>query len=147
PSLFSTRQINPNSGAESTKPAGSVPVVAASPQRRNGSKPAVSPTRRAPPPPAQLSPTAKALAGKTGIGKEGLGRAMFTKKLGDHITGRTLVELSQARNTNIFSEAAAKAGEGENAKALDPPPQWNMVDEEDMPSPFLCRRKNIGLMR
>lgn len=110
---------------------------------------AVSPSRKAPPPPLQSSPTA--LAVKKG-GKEDMIRAVHRNNLEQGIKskGRTLVELAQARGgiPTPPPERTSATSNGENFSKVPVKtmaPLWD-PERDEMPSPFLIKTRKPVMM-
>lgn len=131
-----------------------VPVVSASPKRQGLKDPkALTPSRKAPPPPTA-----------TGNVLNKLNPASLAKQVHKNnlqspsrIQGRTLVQLQQARSqpllpTDLDFESDASdtiAGMMSNAPTLLPSPaKWDpMLDGEEMPSPFLAKKVGRAMVR
>lgn len=158
PTAAATTTERPSSRTSSRTP---------SPQRKSAllTKPSlstVSPSRRAPPPPAQPSLTAltSAKKGAAVLGKDDMVKAMHRNQL----QGRTLVELQQARGIPVLQQQQGFGGsdgaiigmggvDGEkvaigarNAARLMEPPMWD-PETDEMPSPFLSRTRRIAVSR
>ena len=128
------KENRPPSSHARNNTTSAVPVVSTASPTRPTSKGALTPSRKAPPPPAGATATSN------------LARQAAKNNLGgspSKLQGRTLVQLQQARSQpNLLPEDDYELGM-EGAPRLMPasPAKWDPVrDGEEMPSPFLAKR-------
>lgn len=123
--------------ADVKRPASAVPIVATSPARKAVPNP-TSPARLRIPTGSKVP-----IADSGSPRKEGMLKAVMR----NHLQGRTLVELAQARGAPVAVGGGVSKSDGAIKYAVgiaeNEVPVWDPETTEDMPSPFLVRTRGM----